>query len=169
MAFLLLLLSSPLLVLWYDFDPLVCDLAWANFVSCTFQEISLFRKFAAGFDFRAPEFDAFGVVHGALIHDFREQEIRDRLDLTHLQGRRRVRHPLSRRSQIGLLEPVASTIAIREPVEGRHATSWPSAFDDHDQVLPIELRLSQVGAIRHLGVHLAAIARPAMARLAVGL
>jgi hypothetical protein len=38
------------------------------------------------------------VIHGALLDDLRGQEIRDRLDLAHLQGCRRIRHSLSRRS-----------------------------------------------------------------------
>jgi hypothetical protein len=105
----------------------------------------------------------------ALLDDLRDQEIRDRLNLADLQSRRRIRHSLSGRPQIGLLEPVTSTVAICEPVECRHAGSGPSAFDDHDQVLPIEPRLSQVGAIGHLAVHLATIARPTVAGLAVGL
>src|SRR5215471_10674365 len=77
-----------------------------------------------------------------------------------------MRHPVSRRPQIGLLEPVAATIAVSEPVEGWHARSGPSTFDDHDQILTVQRCFAQVGAIRHLGIHLATIARPAMAGLA---
>src|SRR5215831_19467707 len=125
MAFLLLLLSSPLLVLWYDFDPLfVIYLAQVS-LAAPFRDF-LFRKFAAGFDLRAPEFDAFGVVHRALLHDLCEEEIRDLLNLAHLQGRRRVWHPLSRRPQIGLLEPVTSSVAVGKTVKRWHAGSRPS-------------------------------------------
>src|SRR5262249_675122 len=35
----------------------------------------LFGELAAGFDLRAPEFDAFRTIHGSLLDDLRQQEV----------------------------------------------------------------------------------------------
>jgi hypothetical protein len=58
---------------------------------------------------------------------------------------------------------------VGELVEGRHASSGPPALDRHDQITAVELGLAQIRAVGHLAVHLAAVARPAMARLAISL
>src|SRR5262249_12733556 len=60
-------------------------------------------------------------------------------------------------------------VAVGQAIKGRHAGAGSTAFDGLDNNLAVERNLAQVRPIRHLAVHFAAIARPAMAGLAVGL
>ena len=64
---------------------------------------------------------------------------------------------------------VAAAVAVGEPVERRHAAPGPAALDGDDDAGAAEPRRPQVRAVRHLRVHLAAVGRPAVARLAVRL
>src|SRR5207245_7047016 len=86
-------------------------------------ELSLFRRLAAGFDLRAPVFDAPGAVHRAFADDFREQEIGEQLDLARLESGRRIGQARTTRLQVGLLHAVAAPVAVGELVEGGHAPS----------------------------------------------
>src|SRR5258708_5669408 len=129
----------------------------------------LLRKFRAGLGFLAPILHALLVVHRALGDDLGKHEIRDVLDFPVLQGGRRIRHALAGLSQIGLLEAVAAAVAVGELVERRHAGSGQAAFDGHDQGGAVEAGFAQIGAVRHLRIHLAAVAGPAVAGLAVAL
>ena len=84
-------------------------------------------------------------------------------------GSRADRASAAARLQVGLLEAVAAAVAVGELVERRHAGARPPAFDGHDQGLAVERGLAQVGAVRHLAVHLAAVAGPAVTGLAIAL
>ena len=78
-------------------------------------------------------------------------------------------HRGSQLLQVGLLHAVASPVAVREAVERRHRLARDAALDRHDQLRAIELGGAQVRAVRHLAVHLAAVGRPPVTRLAVSL
>jgi hypothetical protein len=127
------------------------------------------RKFLAGFDVRAPELDALGVVQRPLADHLGHEEIGQVLDLVRRQGGGRIEHVQLPRLEVGGLEAEAAAVAIGEFVEGRHAGPGPPAFDGLDQGLPVERASAQVGAVRHLAVHLVAVARPAVAGLTMGL
>ena len=72
--------------------------------------------------------------------------------------------------QVGLRPPQAAVVAVGEAVEGGHAAGpGRAALDHEDELLAAEPALAQIGPVRHLVVHLAAVARPAVARLAVRL
>src|SRR5882672_5988516 len=129
----------------------------------------LLREFPAGLGLLAPILHALLVVHRAFADDLGKHEIRNELDLPVLEGGRRIRHALADLSQIGLLEAVAAAVAVCELVERRHAGSGQAAFDGHDQGGAVEAGFAQIGAVRHLRIHLAAVAGPAMAGLAVAL
>src|SRR5580704_8174831 len=122
-----------------------------------FSDTLLLRELLAGIDVRAPVFDALGMIHRALADDLAEQKVGDQVDLALLQRRRRIGHARRKRLELFLLHAVATPVAVGELVESRHARAWPSALDRHRQTVAIELRLAQVGAIRHLVIRLAAI------------
>ena len=71
------------------------------------------------------------------------------------------------RLQIGQLQATAPPVAVGEFVEGRHPGAGPAAFDSHRQGLAVDGQRAQVGAVRHLVVHLAAVARPAVTCLTI--
>src|SRR5262249_5642866 len=131
--------------------------------------LRLLRKLRAGLGLLAPILHALRVVHRAFADDLGEHEIRDVLDFPVLQGGRWVGHAVAGLPQIGLLEAVATAVAIGELVERRHAGAGQAAFDGHDQGGAVEAGFAQIGAVRHLRIHLAAVAGPAMAGLAVAL
>jgi len=56
-----------------------------------------------------------------------------------------------------------------KPREGGHAPPRAPALDRDDQIAAFELGLAEIRAVGHLVVHLAAVACPAVARLAISL
>ena len=72
-------------------------------------------------------------------------------------------------SEIGGLDAVASAVRVSEFVEGRHAGTGQPAFDGHHDGVTIEVGFAQIGPVRHLAVHLAAVPCPAMACLTIRL
>jgi hypothetical protein len=129
----------------------------------------LVGKFFARLDVGSPELDAGGMVHRPLANDLGEEEVGDLLDLARLQRGGRIGHRGAELLQVSLLHPIASAIAVCETIEGGHRLAGYAAFDRHDQLGAIQLRRAQVGAVRHLAVHLAAVGSPPVTRLAVGL
>jgi hypothetical protein len=93
---------------------------------------------------------------------------RDGFDLARLQRRRRIREATEFRER-SLGHAVAAAVAVGKAIERGHRLARHAALDRDDQLLAIELRRPQIGAVRHLRIHLAAVRRPAMARLAIAL
>src|SRR6267142_538994 len=131
--------------------------------------LPLFLELLTSLHLGAPELDARRMVDRPLADHLGEQKVGQPLDLVRRQRCGRVGHLETARAQIGKLEAETAPVAISEAIESRHAGAGPAAFDGHDQNLAVERDFPQVRPVRHLAVHLAAIARPAVAGLTVAL